>query len=148
MKNIEILSSVNEMDMRAILEVWESSVRATHSFLREEDIVAIKPQVSEGVRFVSSFACVRDKEDVIQAFMGVHEHKIEMLFVRDEHRAKGLGKMLVLYAIEKLAVKFVDVNEDNAQAVGFYEHMGFEVFKRSELDSHGDPFPILHMELN
>lgn len=27
MKNIEILSSVNEIDMRAILEVWESSVR-------------------------------------------------------------------------------------------------------------------------
>jgi|GEM_PF-1441916 predicted HTH transcriptional regulator len=28
MKNIEILSKVNETDMGAILEVWESSVRA------------------------------------------------------------------------------------------------------------------------
>ena len=147
MKNIEILSNVNKTDMDAILEVWESSVRATHTFLSAKDIITIKPQVAEGVRFVSIFVCIRDKENIIQAFMGVHEKKIEMLFVRNEHRGKGIGKILMKYAIEKLDVQFVDVNEDNIQAVGFYEHFGFEVFKRSELDSHGDPFPILHMEL-
>jgi len=37
MKNIEILSKVNETDMRAILEVWESSVRATHNFLNRKN---------------------------------------------------------------------------------------------------------------
>jgi len=38
MKNIEILSKVNEVDMRAILEVWESSVRATYSFLNRKKL--------------------------------------------------------------------------------------------------------------
>ncbi len=79
--------------------------------------------------------------------MGVHGKKIEMLFVRNEHRGKELGKKFIKYAIEKLDIKFVDVNEDNAQAVGFYLHMGFQVFMQSELDAHGDPFPILHMKI-
>ena len=75
----------------------------------------------------------------------IDENKIEMLFVRDRQRGKGIGKMLMEYAISKLNVKYVDVNEDNIQGVGFYKHIGFEVFKRSDLDDHGDPFPILHM---
>lgn len=41
----------------------------------------------------------------------------------------------------------MDVNEQNPQAVGFYKHMGFDTFKRSEFDEQGNPFPILHMKL-
>lgn len=41
----------------------------------------------------------------------------------------------------------MDVNEQNAQARGFYEHEGFEVIGRSETDEQGEPFPILHMRL-
>ncbi len=39
------------------------------------------------------------------------------------------------------------VDEQNEQAVGFYLKMGFEVAGRSELDSTGKPFPLLHMAL-
>ncbi len=41
----------------------------------------------------------------------------------------------------------VDVNEQNPQAVGFYEHMGFRLVSKSELDGEGKPYPILHMQL-
>ncbi len=126
---------------------WESSVRATHDFLSEEDIISIKPQVVEGVKYVSNLLCVRDENDVIKAFMGIHDFKIEMLFVSNESRGNGIGKRLVEYAIEVLNVNCVDVNEQNPQAFGFYKHMGFEVFKRSEFDEQGNPFPILHMKL-
>lgn len=145
MIKIEALNNVDEKDMYSILEVWESSVRATHDFLNEKDIISIKPQVKEGVNYVSRLVCVRDEEGIIQAFMGVHDGKIEMLFVRDEYRGKGIGKRLIEYAINNISVKYVDVNEGNIQGVGFYKHMGFHIFKRSELDDHGDPFPILHM---
>jgi putative acetyltransferase len=40
------------------------------------------------------------------------------------------------------------VNEQNDQAVGFYRRMGFEVASRSAEDGLGQPFPLLHMELN
>ena len=133
--------------MEEILDTWESSVRATHDFLSEEDIITIKPYVKEGSKHVGKFLCVRDEENTIKAFMGIEDFKIEMLFVSDECRRKGIGKSLVEYAVKTLNVNYVDVNEQNPQALGFYEHVGFEVFKKSEFDEQGNPFPILHMKL-
>ena len=146
MINVEILDNISKDDINDILEVWESSVRATHDFLNEDDILSLKPYVKEGTYYVSKLACVRNEKGTIQAFMGVHDSKIEMLFVSDNCRGKGIGKKLIEYAIDVLNIKFVNVNEQNIQGVGFYKHMGFEIFKRSDLDEQGNPFPILHMK--
>ncbi|MCR1848877.1 GNAT family N-acetyltransferase [Paraclostridium sordellii] len=147
MIKIENLNIINNKDMEEILDTWESSVRATHDFLSEEDIISIKPQVIEGAKYVSKLLCVRDENGIIKAFMGIHDFKIEMLFVSNESRGNGIGKRLVEYAIEVLNINYVDVNEQNPQAVGFYKHMGFEIFKKSNFDEQGNPFPILHMKL-
>lgn len=147
MIDIEILDNINKEDMDNILDVWESSVRATHTFLNEENIISIKPQVKEGAYYVSKLVCVRNNKGAIQAFMGVNDDKIEMLFVSDDYRGEGIGKRLIEYAINALNIKYVDVNEQNMQGVGFYKHMGFDIFKRSEFDEQGNPFPILHMKL-
>ena len=147
MIKIENLNIINDKDMEEILDTQESAVRATHDFLSEEDIISIKPQVKEGAKYVSNLLCVRDKNGIIKAFIGVHDFKIEMLFVSNNSRGNGIGKRLVEYAIENLNVNYVDVNEQNPQALGFYKHLGFEVFKRSEFDEQGNPFPILHMKL-
>ena len=79
--------------------------------------------------------------------MGVHDEKVEMLFVLNEVRGQGIGTVLLQHAIEQLAATKVDVNEQNPQAVGFYQHMGFKIESRSPLDDMGKPFPILHMTL-
>ncbi|HBG5345399.1 TPA: GNAT family N-acetyltransferase [Clostridioides difficile] len=147
MIKVENLNTINNKDMEEILDTWESSVRATHYFLSEENIISIKPQVKEGAKYVSNFLCVRDKKGIIKAFMGIHDFKIEMLFVSNDNRGNGIGKKLVEYAIEVLNVNYVDVNEQNQQALGFYKYMGFKVFKKSEFDEQGNPFPILHMKL-
>lgn len=129
------------------MQVWESSVKTTHLFLTEADIVSLRSFVEEGVKFISTLAVIRDEEGTIQAFIGVHDNKIEMLFVKDTCRGRGLGKHIVNWAINTLNIKFVDVNEQNEQGLGFYKYMGFEIFDRSELDEQGNPFPILHMKL-
>ena len=148
MINIEILKNISERDMDNILEVWESAVRATHDFLSEEDIISLIPEVKKGINYVSDLVCLRDNNNLIQGFMGVHDNKIEMLFVNNSYRGKGLGKRLIIYAIETLDIKYVDVNEQNTQGVGFYKHMGFDIFKISKFDEQGNPFPILHMKLS
>ena len=91
--------------------------------------------------------CIKDEHQAILGFIGVHECKIEMLFILDAARGKGIGKALLNFAVEQLAANKVDVNEQNPLAVGFYQHMGFKVASRSPLDDMGKPFPILHMEL-
>ena len=138
--------NITDDDLSQILRVWEASVRATHHFLTEEDIISLIPLVRSGVPQVEHIICVEDEQQEIQAFMGIHADKIEMLFVDPKLRGKGIGKRLIAYALEGMNVNYVDVNEQNEQAVGFYAHVGFEVYDRSELDDQGNPFPILKMK--
>ncbi len=144
---IERISEPNEKEENQIMDVWEQSVRATHTFLAEKDIISLRPLVREAIKSVSFLACIKKDQENICAFIGVENGKIEMLFVAPETAGAGLGKQLCLYAINELGAKYVDVNEQNPQAIGFYEHIGFKKSGRSELDGQGNPFPILHMEL-
>ena len=142
---IEALKHPGEADFSALLAVWESSVRATHDFLAEADIIALRPQVREGLGVVPLWIA-RDPDGEIAGFAGFHGDMLEMLFVREESRGQGIGRALVRRALNQ-GVTRVDVNEQNPRAVGFYQRMGFVVTGRSALDGQGRPFPLLHMLL-
>ncbi|WP_242927670.1 GNAT family N-acetyltransferase [Pontibacter vulgaris] len=141
------MEKAHAADYPEIVEVWEASVRATHHFLKEEDILYFKPLILNEFLKAVDLYCERDKAGSITGFLGVADGKIEMLFIHPDRRGTGIGKMLLQFAINNLHATLVDVNEQNTQAVDFYKHMGFEIKSRSELDSMGKPFPILHMEL-
>ena len=72
---------------------------------------------------------------------------LEMLFIAPAERGKGVGRKLMQYAVREWGVREVCVNEQNPQAVGFYERMGFQADRRSALDGQGRPYPLLHMRL-
>ncbi len=128
-----------------ILEIWEASVRASHRFLTEEDIRALYPQAEDAVRQIETLWVMQDGPRPV-GFMGVQERKIEMLFLHPDYFRKGLGKIFVELAFRDLNVEYVDVNEQNPDAVKFYERMGFRTFHRDATDDQGNPFPILRMK--
>lgn len=130
-----------------LLKIWEDSVRATHLFLSAPEIERIKGYVPEALKVVTHLI-IMEKEGVGPiAFMGIDGKSLEMLFISPEVRGQGLGKKLIDYGIKNYAINKVAVNEQNPQARGFYEHMGFQVYKRSETDEQGGPYPLLYMEL-
>ncbi len=129
-----------------LLQIWESSVRATHLFLSENDIVNIRPEVNQGLASIEHLFCYSDNNEILQGFIGINEQKIEMLFIDANARGQGTGKKLLQYAFEHFQAKYVDVNEQNIQGVGFHTHMGFRVTGRSEHDEMGRPFPLLHLQ--
>jgi len=139
--------SVNKNEYEVIVNLWEDSVRATHHFLKEEDIQFFKPRILNEYLDAVELHCVKDNQGKIHGFLGVAEHNIEMLFIAPDSFGKGLGKLLLIYAINKLDANRLDVNEQNHQAHAFYEHMGFKVTSRSPIDAFGKPYPILHMRL-
>ncbi|NML40329.1 acetyltransferase [Chitinophaga sp. G-6-1-13] len=134
-------------DYPEMVRIWESAVKATHDFLTQEDFDHIKGLLAEAFFPQVDTYLLLDAENTPVAFLGVHADSLEMLFVDNAVRGKGLGKHLVNYAITDLNIRKVDVNEQNGQAVGFYERMGFTVNGRSEKDGMGKPYPILHMTL-
>ena len=131
--------------MEALLLVWESSVRATHDFLRKGDVEFLQPYVEQGLKEIPVLLCAFEEGHPL-AFLGMAEDSIEMLFVHAESRDKGIGSTLMRAALSRGASK-VDVNEQNPQALGFYQRFGFEVVSRDDVDSLGLPYPILHCSL-
>jgi putative acetyltransferase len=130
-----------------LLDVWERSVRATHRFLTEADIAALRPQVLEGVFALDHLLGLRDDTGRLIAFMAVHGTAIEGLFVDAAWLRRGLGRRLVEHAVASMGTTTVEVNEQNPEAVAFYERMGFRVEGRTPTDHDGRPFPRLQMRL-
>ena len=69
-------------------------------------------------------------------------------FLAPEHQRRGGGRLLVQHAQRIHGELTVDVNEQNPAACRFYEKCGFVTTGRSERDSTGRPFPLLHMRLS
>lgn len=147
MTHIRPLEQRNQDCIRRLLEIWESAVRNTHTFLNEADICAIKPEAEAAFAQVEHLYCFVDENGIIQGFIGAEGQKIELLFVDADARGNGIGKRLLEFSVTNLHTCYVDVNEQNEQGVGFYEHMGFATMSRSGCDEQGRPFPILHLKL-
>ena len=73
-----------------------------------------------------------------------------VLFTRyqrhNAHQADTVRQLLE-EAIARYSVEELTVNAQNPDAVGFYEHLGFRTYKRTELDEEGRPYPLLYMKL-
>ena len=144
---MKIFTAENRNDdlINQLVDVWEKSVKATHLFLTVDGINEIKEYVPQAMRNVETLVVAIENTPV--AFMGVENKRLEMLFVHPDSIGNGIGKKLVQFGIENLAINEVTVNEQNPNAVGFYEHIGFETYKRTELDEAGMPYPLLYMKL-
>ena len=129
-----------------LVAIWERSVRATHTFLSEAEVAEIKPFVPQALTGVAELV-VAEKDGAPVGFMGVQDGRLEMLFLDPAARGQGIGRLLLLYGIERLGVTELTVNEQNPQAVGFYEHLGFSAYRRTSTDEEGRPYPLLYMRL-
>ncbi|SDH24559.1 GNAT family N-acetyltransferase [Pseudomonas abietaniphila] len=134
-------------DYAELTRVWEASVRATHDFLPENYITLLRNLLETQYLDSVNLFCTRDSHLNITGFGGTTPGKLEMLFIAPDYRGLGLGKKLLDYAIEHYRVTELDVNEQNPQALGFYEKQGFEQVGRSEVDGLGRPYPMLRMRL-
>jgi putative acetyltransferase len=135
-------------DRDLLPDLWLRSVRATHTFLTEDDIQFFLPLVRDYLGSAESELWVLCSDSgALMGFMGMSGSKMESLFLAPEFQRRGGGKRLVRHAQELRGELTVDVNEQNPAARRFYEACGFVVEGRSELDDTGRPFPLLHMRL-
>lgn len=142
-----MITRYDPADFHQLLETWEASVRATHGFLQEVDIILYRG-ILQGFDFTSfPVFCLKDVPDQLIGFMGVAGNKLEMLFLRPDYIGKGLGRKMMDFALNELQVEKVDVNEQNEKALAFYTDYGFRVVNRRPIDDHGKAYPILEMEL-
>ena len=134
----------DEQLISSLVTVWESSIRAAHDFFSETNIREIKKYVFQAIEEIPILVVAVDNKETL-AFMGIAEDKLEMLFITAQRRGQGIGRNLLEIGINDYEITEVCVNEQNPQALAFYEYMGFTIYRRSELDEQGNPFPILFL---
>lgn len=127
-----------------VVEIWAAAVDATHDFLTPEDRAAIGREVETFLPSAAMTLAVDDRDRAI-GFMLIDNGHMEALFIDPAHRGAGVGAILIDYALAVHPLLTTDVNEQNAQAVGFYEHMGFERTGWSATDGQGRPYPLIHL---
>lgn len=119
-----------------LVDVWEASVRETHLFLSPEQVEEIKGYVPHALAEVEHLIVAESEvateiergceseTDRILGFMGMQDHRLEMLFLEPNARGRGIGRQLLELGIRDYSVRELTVNEQNPQAVGFYQHHG------------------------
>jgi putative acetyltransferase len=134
-------------DRERMLAIWERSVRATHHFLEDRDVVGLLPLVAQELGSDAiEWWVLQSAADETIGILGYAPAVIEGLFIDPDHHGHGGGSFLVAHAQSLAAGALsVDVNEQNGSALRFYEALGFSVVGRSPTDSDGRPLPILHM---
>jgi len=140
---IAIRSSTRE-DGARVVQIWRDAVDATHCFLSAEDRAAIDEQVQAFLPEMPLWLAV-DRSGYIVGFMGLSDDHMDSLFIDPAVRGSGVGRMLVNHAVALHPALTTDVNEQNAQAVGFYERLGFVRTGRSDVDDQGRPYPLIHL---
>ncbi|MCY3036330.1 MULTISPECIES: GNAT family N-acetyltransferase [Aerococcus] len=128
-----------------LLAIWEASVRASHDFLSEAAVKAIKAEVPGALMAVDDLVVVKAHTGQIAGFMGMAGENLEMLFLHPSYWGQGLGRALLEEGMTSYGISQLTVNEQNPKAVGFYQEMGFVPYNRTALDTEGRPYPLLYM---
>jgi putative acetyltransferase len=131
-------------DGMRVMEIWRRAVDATHDFLTARDRCDIETEVAAFLP-VAPLDLATDERDYPVGFMLLDDGHMEALFVDPDFRGSGVGRTLVEEAIRRHPDLSTDVNEQNLQAIGFYQRLGFERCGRSGVDGQGRPYPLIHL---
>ena len=143
---LRVRPSRGPVDFAPLVAIWRSAVDATHEFLADADRDEVESRL-ESDYFPAVSLTVAELNGRPVGFAGVLDGNLEMLFIAAKQRGTGIGTSLLSHAINDHGVRYVDVNEQNRQAVEFYTRRGFQVVRRSETDDVGRPYPLLHLQL-
>ena len=138
-------------DHEVLTLLWRRSVEATHQFLPPAEVERLFEDVRRlylpGVEslWVAELSESPSAGARPVGFMGCNGPQVEMLFVDPACFRCGIGAALLAHAKAAHKRLTLDVNEQNPQALTFYERQGFGIVGRSAQDGQGMPYPLLHM---
>ncbi|WP_082380489.1 acetyltransferase [Achromobacter sp. 2789STDY5608615] len=131
-------------DGPALVDLWRRSLDATHHFLSAGDRKAIDTEVCGFLPHAPVTVAV-DENDNPHGFTLIDGTHMEALFIDPDDRENGIDRQLLQHGLSLHGALTADVNVKNSQTVGFYQRMEFVETGRSEKDSQGRPYPLIHL---
>lgn len=142
--SIEKIDHLTDTLKDELIAVWDKSVRSSHHFLSEEDLMYYRSRIMDTYFHAVELYVIRQLHVV--AFMGLSDEMVEMLFVLPSEKGKGYGSSLLNFAFTKKHIRKIDVNEQNMEAYKFYLRKGCKVTGKDYTDVDGKPYPIIHLQ--
>lgn len=144
---VQAITLGTNADFLEVIALWKESVKATHDFLRKEDLAELEKEMAEQyLPAVGELWLCRHGDD-LAGFCANDGGYVDMLFVHPQFMRRGIGKSLLEHVKKLHGPLKLDVNEANRTALDFYLKLGFEIVGRSPVDSQGRPYPLLRMEM-
>lgn len=134
----------NPKDSHDIIKLWRDSVKATHHFLSEQDFNLIYQEVSQFIPQTPVTLAINQYHKIV-GFMLHDKNHIEALFINHTLRGQGIGRKLIDIVLLKYSTVTITVNEQNTQALQFYQHLGFQQTHRTKYDQQNRPYPLLYL---
>lgn len=101
---IERLSAPTAEELDRLTDLWEASVRATHTFLAAEEIPFYRRLVREEALPAAALYVLHDG-GAGRAFAGIDGDRLEMLFVAPDSRGRGMGRTLVEHLVRERGIR-------------------------------------------
>ena len=116
---------VQKADITKVADIWLDTNIKAHNFISaqywESNYELVKELLGQAEVYVYEDA------RQIQGFIGLNDEYIEGIFVSDEMRSQGIGKLLLDFVKESRTQLSLNVYQKNTRAIHFYQREGFEI---------------------
>ena len=120
-----IIRNFKNEDLDQIMEIWLDSNIKVHSFIPESYWEIVCGFVKRAIPMAEVYVCENDES--ICGFIGLQDTYIAGLFVEDNSRCKGIGKMLLDHAKENREELTLNIYQKNERAIEFYKREQFAI---------------------
>lgn len=126
-----MIRKLQKVDINRVADIWLKTNLKAHFFIPEQYWISNYEFVKEMLPQAEVYVYEDDK--MIQGFIGINDEYIEGIFVSDEMRSRGIGKMLLDYIKDKKDRLQLKVYQKNVRAMSFYQREGFTI-QSEEMD--------------
>ena len=133
-----MIRSFKESDLTAVMQIWLAVNSKAHNFIPEEYWTDNYPMVEKMLPEAEIYVYEDDDMNEIAGFIGLTDHYIAGLFVREVAQSHGIGKRLLNYVKEIKSDMSLSVYQKNTRAVSFYQREGFVVQSENIDDATGE----------
>ena len=126
-----MIRKLQKADINRAADIWLKTNLKAHFFIPEQYWISNYEFVKEMLPQAEVYVYEDDK--MIQGFIGINDEYIEGIFVSDEMKSRGIGKILLDYIKDKKDRLQLKVYQKNVRAMSFYQREGFTI-QSEEMD--------------
>ena len=120
-----MIRELRKADIDIVANIWLDTNITAHYFISAQywksNFELVKELLLQATVYV-----YEDNQEIL-GFIGLNDEYIEGIFVSDEMRSQGIGKLLLDFVKNRKAKLSLNVYQKNIRAIHFYQREGFAI---------------------